>query len=233
MSQVGRFALWSIVILVASIPASAGSTRILNGDCEEAGASVRDVPHWVNDRENPFTYRLDGLGTNASAACVVLGSQVLRSAELFPVTPGESLDVRFDVWEMRDDDANRVERVGGDSVLAIEYVAPDGRSERQVQYFCDEYRDLKDNGRIDGSSTCDRVALHVHVQIPDPSIDCGATPLPVCLKYNATVPVPATAQYARVLLGGSLTLTVLENIRRTGLETPTSVTAFDNIYVGN
>lgn len=201
------YAIATLMMLVA-VPAlsQAATNRVLNGDCEEAGDTPDQIPQW-SYQPAFVALRADALGTDQSAACVVVGAAVLQSDELFAVTAGETLEFSFDAWEVRNElttDACSLifgdcEGTAGDAVGAIEFVDVDGKSPGQVAIYVDGFPGDQ----------------YIHYS-------------------NAAVVVPAGAVYARVLLGGSLAFDVVDPLLF-GFSTTsaTSVTAFDNVFVGN
>lgn len=213
-----------LAVLVAPPALATSTNRIVNGDFEATSAAPTDIPGWSKD--GTATARVERIGKGGSAAAVLSGPAVLRSADLFEVTPGETLSLEADVWEMRDDNDGR-SGVRGDSVLVIEFLTAGGASMRQLEFHCDAYVDLQDNDKLDESDTCTALDGFVHMMVRPCPTDCDS---PECLKYREAIVVPAGAVRARLLLGGSLAYDAVDAAQK-GASSPTSLTAFDNVLL--
>lgn len=104
------YAIATLIMLVAvpMLGAAQTTSRVQNAGCDQASEDPTDVfgiPGWTNDEGVPptLTARVDGIGVDQSAACVVVGVGVLRSVA-FPATGGETITAfTADVWEIRND----------------------------------------------------------------------------------------------------------------------------------
>lgn len=219
-----------VILLLALAPgfATAVANRVLNPDFE-AGSGVGPIPAWSADGSH--AYRAPLLGESQSSGALLVGIATLRSANAFGVAGGESLVFEADVWEARDDADDRTTVVRGDSVAVLTFRDPSGIAPLTLEFHCDAYVDLLDDGALDGSDTCTASDGYVSMTVPNGAIGCGTSPLPECLKYRQALVVPATATRASVALGGSIARDGTPD--GPGVTTPTSLTLFDNIVVGN
>lgn len=219
-----------VVLALVAAQAVAATNRIVNPDFETAGSRPTVIPGWM--KISGTSARVENQGVDDSAAAILEGPAVIQSADLFVVTPGESLNFSAFVAEMRDDTDGRP-NWRGDSVVAIEFVAANGGSMLQLEFHCDAYVDLLDNDALDQSDTCTRSDGFVNMTVPQPAINCAPTHAE-CMKYNRTIVVPSNAVRARVLLGGDLATDTIDPIvTGIGVSSPTSITKFDNVFVGN
>lgn len=217
-----------IILLLALAPgiATALTNRILNPDFE-AGTDPLAIPDWNDDGST--TLRAPLLGESQSTGALLVGLATLRTANTFGVNGGETLSFRADVWEARDDADDRSTIVRGDSVAALAFRTPTGTSLLQLEFHCDAYVDLRDDDALNGSDSCTAGDGYVTMSVPDASITCGASA--ECLKYSQGIVVPASATRASVQLGGSAARDGTAS--GPGITTPTSLTLFDNVVVGN
>ncbi|HUR69741.1 MAG TPA: hypothetical protein VM370_10900 [Candidatus Thermoplasmatota archaeon] len=208
--------------------ATATTNRVANGDFETAGATPSDIPGWSR---LTGTATRGNLGVNAGGGLILQGPASVRSADLIAVTGGETLNLSFDVQE-RGDRNDADPRARGDSVLAVEFVDAAGHSMSQLEYHCDAYFDYLDNNIRDASSTCTSTTGYMHVKSGATTLACVLSNKE-CLKYAMPIVVPAGATFARILLGGSLAADQIDPITGAGIVSPTSLTTFDNVVLGN
>ncbi|HUR69740.1 MAG TPA: hypothetical protein VM370_10895 [Candidatus Thermoplasmatota archaeon] len=217
-----------LLVVVAAGIATAAGNRVANGDFETVGADPLDTPAWTTDTGRAAQLPL--LGVDNTTAELLLGPAVVRSA-LFAVTAGETLTLTADVFEIRDDSDGRP-NWRGDSVVAIEFVTLNGGSMRQLEFHCDAYVDLLDNDKLDESDTCTATDGYVPMTSGQTTLTCSVVNNAECAKYRDAIVVPAGAVRARILLGGSLaTDTIDPLLTGVGLDSPTTLTAFDNVIV--
>lgn len=211
------------ILAFALVPfADAATNRVANGDFETGPDDPRVIPGWNAD--GSMAFRARELGVGGSTAALLVGVATLRGTT-FSVSTGESLTFDADVFEMRDDTDGRP-GFRGDSVVALTFRTASGSSPLTLEFHCDAYVDLVDNGVVDESDTCTARDGFVHIAVPNPAIACGPTPTPECRKYRDPIVVPTGVTHAVVALGGSPALDLV-------VSSPTSLTAFDNVVVSS
>lgn len=274
------------LVVVALVPfvgvAQTQVGLVSNWDCEQATSvdpledplastdNLFSIPGWRDYDASPpplvdaapavgRSARIDGMGADQTAGCIVVGPGALVSLP-FAVTGGSVVSgFAGDVWVIRDVASCAARECPSGTELVVEYFTISaGRYERlgSSSISCDDVADAQDNGILDGSDDCSASDGHVHVQAKDdsPSFEClnaitsaGVVVNTACTKYDALICNAADAGkrdpdcVGSSNFGGCRCRPVVENdlfmpaaatgarVYLSGAPSPTTIISFDNI----